>query len=175
VRQRRSLDERFWPKVRKTDGCWEWTAAKYHDGYGAFVVRRGALRRAHRVAYVLSGGRIPLGACMCHRCDNRACVRPDHLFIGSPATNMADMLSKGRGNPPRGERSGTHKLSASAVVDIARSGGLRDALAAKYGVSKSTISRVRSGRGWRHIHRSAVAMRRSRLRNGQFATEVLQT
>src|SRR3990172_4237019 len=90
----------FWAKVNKSDGCWTWTASKRKFGYGAFVWADSEGRiiqgRAHRFSYELHHGPIPLGICVLHKCDNPACVRPSHLFLGTRADNNFDMLSKGR-------------------------------------------------------------------------------
>jgi hypothetical protein len=95
------LEVRFWDKVQKTDGCWLWTAAKSPAGYGCFTVgsvkdgtRRLAI--APRVSWELAYGPIPDGMFVCHRCDIPACVRPDHLFLGTPKANIEDCVRKGR-------------------------------------------------------------------------------
>ena len=76
-------------------GCWEWTGEMHWAGYGLFCVNRKRYR-AHRVALILEGIEIPAGMLVCHHCDNRKCVRPDHLFIGTQSDNVRDMYAKGR-------------------------------------------------------------------------------
>lgn len=90
--------ERFWPKVQKTDCCWEWTGYVMPNGYGTFGRGRAIEGKvyAHRFAYEALVGPIPVGQHVCHRCDNRRCVRPDHLFLGTQRDNMRDMVAKGR-------------------------------------------------------------------------------
>ena len=97
--------EQFWAHVRKSDGCWLWTGYVDHRGYGRLTWRGQNYRLAHRVSYELAHAD-PAGLCVCHRCDNPLCVRPEHLFLGTRADNNRDMVAKGR--QAAGERSGAH-------------------------------------------------------------------
>lgn len=91
--RKRPPEERFWEHVEKRpgDGCWEWTGGKTPDGYGGFDGHR-----AHRFSYTLVHGFLLPSLCVCHKCDNPSCVRPDHLFAGTRTDNMRDMVAKGR-------------------------------------------------------------------------------
>lgn len=95
------LEIRFWRKVTKTSGCWEWSASRNAHGYGQIAAPRPLKRPllAHRVSWEIHNGPIPIGLLVLHRCDNPHCVRPDHLFVGDQKLNMQDMVSKKRENP----------------------------------------------------------------------------
>lgn len=92
------IEERFWSKVIKSEGCWTWSAAHDKDGYGLFNFIENGLRkcRAHRFVWTLTYGHIPEGLLVCHLCDTPSCVRPDHLFLGTVGDNNRDAFSKGR-------------------------------------------------------------------------------
>ena len=97
--ERAPLMVRFWPKVRPSlEGCWEWTGVT-RNGYGAISAggHDGPMLYAHRVIWEQNQGAIPTGMCVLHHCDNRRCIRPDHLFLGTKADNSLDMKLKGRG------------------------------------------------------------------------------
>lgn len=151
---------RFWQKVQKTETCWLWTAAKtdpvYGEGYGIFW---DGLRYegAHRFAWRIEHGVIPKGFSVLHRCDTPACVRVDHLFVGTPKENNRDMERKGRARYPFGQKRPTGllnpraKLSPKLVSTIRtrRLAGERCIdLAAEYAVHRSTILEISSGKHW---------------------------
>ena len=146
--------ERFWAKVRKADGdgCWEWMGPRTRTGYGAFNVNQRVRRYAHRFGYELEQGPIPAGLLLLHLCDNRACVRPSHLRVGTARENSAQMVDHGR--QASGERVGNAKLTDAAVKAIrARydAGGSPNAMAQEFGVGASEICAVGKRRRWRHV------------------------
>ena len=143
--------ERFWARVSKTETCWVWTGGKFASGYGS-VKWNGKSRRAHRVSAEMVIGPIPEGLEVCHRCDNPACVRPDHLFLGTHAENCRDRDDKGRNVAPVGERCGASKLTESQVMAIrADKSSTTKQIAAMCGVHVDTIRNVLNGRNWRHL------------------------
>lgn len=100
------LEERFWSKVdiKDNDSCWEWQASFRKNGYGAFKTK-DKTHGAHRLAYELTNGPITEENMMvCHICDNRACVNPNHLFLGTQSDNMLDAYDKGRLVIPEGTK-----------------------------------------------------------------------
>lgn len=153
------VEERFWKYVNKTDGCWEWTGARFvAGGYGALNGgRRGVTLRAHRLSWEIHHGPIPAGMDICHKCDNPPCVNPAHLFPGTTTQNMRDCSGKGRarGGSPGGERHHQAKLTDVKVLAIrteyAAGGVGLQPLADRYGVSKKTILNVVHRRVWKHV------------------------
>lgn len=155
-----ALTQRFWQHVVKSDGCWEWTGHRVgqvgRNNYGEMALpgQRHNGIRAHRFSWELHYGPIPDGLWVLHRCDNPPCVRPDHLFLGTRADNLADMVAKGRATV--GERSALAKLTRDQVIDIRQryAAGIvmQQQLAAEYGVHAGTISGIVRRKRWRHLN-----------------------
>lgn len=155
-RKTKPLKERFWVKVKKGRGCWEWQASTDKDGYGQIggFGKSGnrTMLKAHRVSLEMSGVHIPKGKKVCHKCDNPKCVNPRHLYVGTDHMNHMDMVKRGRSTT--GERNARSKLTAPQVRAIrkVRATGVRlRVLAEEYGVSESCICVVANGKGWRHV------------------------
>jgi hypothetical protein len=163
IRKRVPIAERFLSKVtpEPNTGCWLWTGALAGGGYG-YLGRGGQGAgnvQAHRASWEIHNGPIPDGLWVLHRCDNRQCVSPAHLFLGTQSDNMRDMVGKGRAasaeTKARGERNAAAKLTAEQVTEIraacaAGGRGIRTALALKYGVCRTTITYAARGDTWAH-------------------------
>lgn len=131
-------------------GCWVWTAATSDTGYGSISKPSFTKERsAHRAFFETFKGKIPKGMHVLHRCDNRSCVNPEHLFVGSNSDNVWDMLSEGR--MPRGEKRANAVFNERAVIEIRGSKEGRDVLAKRYGVSIWTIHHIKYRRRWRGV------------------------
>ncbi len=143
----------FWSRVKKGPGCWEWAAGRFHRGYGSVWVD-GKARKAHRVSFELSRGPIPHNLKVLHRCDNPPCVNPDHLFLGTDADNAADRDAKGRAGVLRGESHGRAAITteqATEVRDLWLFGACGKALAERFGISRSCVERIATGKSWAHL------------------------
>lgn len=137
-------------QTEANSGCWLWEGAVCEKGYGRVAVQRKN-RRAHRISWMQQNGPIPDGMLVCHRCDTRCCVNPDHLWIGSDTDNNHDMLSKGREKWMHGITSPHAKLCDEDVIYIRSSKESKHKLAKKFGVSPSTIGCAREYVTWKHI------------------------
>jgi hypothetical protein len=169
-------DVRLWRRVDKRDipgGCWLWRGTT-SGGYG-LLRTAGRNVQVHRFSYEIAHGAIPEGVCVLHRCDVRNCVNPDHLFLGTRVDNNADMVAKGRQvagdrngshlhpeRRPRGERHPRAKLTEDQVREIRRrhapayhgphrAPNSMRALAQEFGVSKSVLRNIVTGKTWNHV------------------------
>ncbi len=153
-RKPKSIAVRFWAKVRKGIKCWEWQGALV-CGYGQLHGGVGKPRyRAHRLSWALHFGPIPDGLHVLHKCDNTRCVRPDHLFLGTPLDNARDRESKNRGNPVAagiGEHNPNAKLTGADVLAIRvrlQAGESGRAIADAYQITPTTVSNIKTGKRW---------------------------
>lgn len=136
-------------------GCWEWQRGRTVTGGYATLTWRG-IYPGHRVSYAAHVGPIPDGLFVCHHCDNRICLNPDHLFTGTLQDNVADMVAKGRHKPGfarilRGSECRQARLTEDDVRVIMSSSERGVDLAAHYGVAQQTICNIRKGRRWQHL------------------------
>ena len=150
-----TIIERFWSKVDKECSeffdCWEWIGTILPSGYGQFRIDGHGVR-AHRFMWELVNGTIPKDLYVLHECDNRSCVNPDHLRLGTHKENMEDMTEKGRGKV--GEKNGRSKLTVEDIISIRflyTAGFNMSYLANRFGVSKVQISSIIRREAWRHI------------------------
>ena len=145
--RRNQRPELFWAWVDKSGVCWEWTGLLSRDGYGVFCDFR-----SHRYSWELAHGPIPKGMLVCHTCDNRLCVRPDHLFLGTVADNSADMVAKGRSC--NGERHPKAKLTEQAVRELRerwRAGESIRSIARSTGMDRKSITDMLKGVHWKNV------------------------
>lgn len=155
-RPRGTLEERFWRRVEKTDGCWLWCGTIRSNGYGSIqeAGKGSKSLSVHRVSYMLHKGSISDGLVVMHSCDNKRCVNPDHLSVGTHGDNARDAIAKGlyQKVQPVGEANGKSKLTVKDVEFI-RSNPDRSLvqLAKDLGVSPNCVRAVRIGRTWSHL------------------------
>lgn len=137
-------EDRFWSRVDKSEGCWNWIGGKDKDGYGKILTNHKH-NRAHRFSWEIHNGPVPRGLSVLHSCDNTSCVRPEHLFVGTAADNNRDRSLKLRT---------WSKLSPLQVRIIRR--GIADGLTHKYlagvfGIGMTAISNIRTGHKWKYL------------------------
>ena len=160
---------KFWSNVpnQPTEGCWEWTGFISVSGYGYNGSHKHE-RKAHRIAYELTHGHgSARDLCVCHRCDNRRCVRPDHLFLGTAADNNKDRAQKCRSGyrdpdkaffrtvPPIGELNIKAKITADTVQSIrhayASGNESQQRIADRFGLRQTQVSRIIRREHWKHV------------------------
>lgn len=166
-----NLTERFWAKVDKRgpDDCWEWTANRTTSGYGRIKVSSYKTEGAHRLSYYFANGEDPGDMLVCHTCDNPACVNPAHLFIGTAKDNAHDKMRKGRDR--NGDNAGAanpnakiNEADAAQIIRAIQSGQTNTAIAERFAISHSMVSRIRAGKSWIGVaQRLGYQPRQSRL------------
>ena len=167
--------DRLWSRVEKTGDCWNWTGTLNAYGYGVMTIAK-RLVFAHRLSWELAHGPVPEGRSVLHRCDNRRCVNPDHLFVGTRAENAADRVAKGRTasgdrngartrpdrNPAklyperlrRGEANPASRLTEAVVREIrARhaAGETKAEIGRALGLPRGHVGRIVDRRSWAHV------------------------
>ncbi len=148
--------DRFHQKVLvQPCGCWEWQGQINENGYGTFLIgsrKNGtrATRLAHRIAYWLNRSEQPGQLHVCRSCDNRKCVNPAHLWLGSDLANMQDCSKKGRMNH-RGESNGGAKLSIEQVRAIRNSCDSTKVIMREYKICDQAVYDIRNRKLWRHV------------------------
>ena len=143
VSLRDRLESRSIPEPNS--GCFLWMAALGTNGYG-YMQWDGRIQSAHRLAWISQHGQISDLLHVCHRCDNRVCVNPGHLFLGTNADNSSDRIKKGRS--ARGEKHGGAKLSLQDILLIRSDPRKQKEIAAEYGIVPSAVSNIKSRRVW---------------------------
>lgn len=141
------LPSTFWDRVERTDGCWLWIGRRTQLGYGQ-LQRAGRRIYVHRLSFEAHNGSIPAGLEVCHSCDTPACVRPDHLWLGTHAENIGDARAKGH---YAGERNGRARMTFAQVRVIRSSETPERELADLLGVTPWMIRSVRTGRRWNGV------------------------
>ena len=138
--------------VEDENGCWICIShCKGNHGYPEMWYK-GKHWLLHRLVYAKLKGEIPEGYVVRHTCDNRACIHPDHLIIGTPADNVRDMVERGRGRPPYGESQGGHKLTEKDVRAIlADTQHTQAELGEMFRIDRSKINRIKNRKSWKHI------------------------
>lgn len=143
----------FSKKFVRSNGCWLWNGGKNRDGYGQ-VRLKGRTEYAHRISWVIHNGPIPKGMCVCHQCDNPLCVRPDHLFLGTHAENMADMIAKNHVARFHGKEDTHTKLAKKDIRRMREQylfGADRKDISLVFNVSISSVYAIVGRRTWRHV------------------------
>lgn len=173
LKQVKSIAERFWEKVHKTETCWFWVGSRSAKGYGFLgccAVHNFKLLRASRVSWEIHFGEIPPSRYVLHHCDNPPCVRPDHLFLGTNSDNQRDSVRKGRHGSitkpqrtARGERLPQSRLTEKKVIEMRKrylAGGVTyQELGEAYGVGHVTALRAVTGVSWAKLPGALVLLK----------------
>ncbi len=136
--------------IRSERGCLEFSGFRNGAGYGVITAESKRMG-AHRLSYMLAVGDIPEGYFVMHKCDNPACVNPEHLNVGLPRDNVHDMEQKGRARRSRGQLNGRAKLKDADVLMIRASSRSCTEMARELGVTTTLVGRIRRGLSWKHL------------------------
>lgn len=137
--------------VGHESGCWIWNGGKSKKtGYGCFTYNNKS-HSAHRASWKLFNGEIKNGLCVCHKCDVRLCVNPNHLFLGTHKDNMQDCKKKGRLKSHIGVKNNSCKLDVLSVLEIARSKETSVYLSKKYNINRKMVTNIKNGYSWGHL------------------------
>lgn len=150
-----SEEDIFWRNLvpLSQDECWVYQGyCSPSTGYGSIKSHQRKCD-AHRVSWKIHYGPIPAGLLVCHKCDNRPCCNPHHLFLGTHKDNMQDMSMKGRARPPclKGEAAGPAKLKEWQVVEIRKAQGSLSSIGRQYGISHTMVRFIKKRRSWAHV------------------------
>lgn len=152
------FERRFWGKVQKGEGCWLWTAARTTGGYGKFGDwERKKTWAAHRLSWELTNGPIEKGLEVCHRCNVKLCVRPDHMYLATHSQNSADAARDGL--YWSGSKNSLAKLTESQVVEIrqaAANGEPASAIGRRFGIHRARVSEIVRGAAWKRVPGAAA-------------------
>lgn len=149
--------ERFFSKIKKTDYCWEWIGGKYSTGYGMLCIKRGNRKTfgAHRISWAIHNkSHIPPKMMVCHKCDNRGCVNPEHLYVGTGYDNNNDTVKRGRGNRKFGESCSWARLREEDVKNIRelrKSGFKFKEIAEMYDTDYRNVWDIVNFKNWKHV------------------------
>lgn len=145
--------QQSWPTTKPESSCVEWSGYRDKHGYGRASFD-GRTDSAHRIAWQLANGPVPVGLCVLHKCDNPPCINPEHLFLGTQADNLADMTAKGRRGAVRGEQHPLAKLTREEVVclrQLVAAGEPGRSVARRYGISHTQVQRIVARLRWPHV------------------------
>jgi hypothetical protein len=157
--------KKFWRRILKCvvtpRGCWEWQSRISEDGYALYggglsknKCEAGRRKLAHRTSYEFFVSPIPENLCVLHQCDNRRCVNPTHLFLGTRNDNNKDRMKKGRNGDRSGERNGKSKFTEAEIRSIRNDyagGETQESIASRHSVHHSTIGRIVGRRTWSSV------------------------
>jgi len=147
-RKTRPISEVLSNYIISESGCWNWNGVISSDGYG-MACYQGERVRAHRLSLLNHLGLESSKLLALHHCDNRSCINPLHLYLGTNQDNSNDMSKRSRTNPQRGERSTLSKITNQQAIEIFNDNRAHNLIAIDYGIAKSTVSSIKTGKNWK--------------------------